>query len=80
MNLDGGRAQLYSALKKLQSHWDSTEPHWHDVMKIQFVEQILAPLQEHSAATLQAIDQMTVVLQQMRHDCEGNPFDIHGGE
>jgi hypothetical protein len=80
MNLDGGRAQIYSALKTLQSHWDNTDPHWQDTMKVQFVEQLLSPLQEHAAATLQAIDQMSVILQQMRRDCEGNPFDIYGGE
>ena len=80
MNLEGGRAQLYSALKTLQSHWDNTEPHWQDTMKVQFVEQLLTPLQTQTAAALQAIDQMDVILHQMRRDCEGNPFDIYGSE
>jgi hypothetical protein len=80
MSLEGGRARLYSALKTLQSRWDSTEPHWQDTMKLQFVEQLLTPLQTHTAAALQAIDQMNVILNQMRRDCEGTPFDIYGGE
>jgi hypothetical protein len=78
MNLDGGRARLYSALKTLQAHWDNTEPHWQDAMKHQFVEQILTPLQDQTAAALQAIDQMEVILHQMRRDCEGDSFDIYG--
>jgi hypothetical protein len=78
MSLEGGRGRLYSALKTLQSRWDMTEPYWQDIMKVQFVEQILTPLQEHGAAALGAIDQMDVVLGQMRRDCEGNNFDIYG--
>ncbi len=80
MNLQGGRAQLYSALKTLQGHWDNTEPHWQDTMKAQFVEQLLTPLQTQTAAALQAIDQMEILLHQMRRDCEGNPFDIYGAD
>jgi hypothetical protein len=77
MNLEGGRARLYAALKTLQSHWDNTEPHWQDTMKAQFVEQLWTPLQMQTAAALEAIDQMDVLLHQMRRDCEGSSFDIH---
>jgi hypothetical protein len=79
MSLQDGRGRLYSALKSLQSRWDSTEPQWRDVMKVQFVEQILTPLQEQAAAALQAVDQMDALLHQMRRDCGGDGFDIHGG-
>jgi hypothetical protein len=78
MSLQEGRGLLYSALKTLQARWDLTDPSWHDTMKTQFVEQILTPLQEQTAAALQAIDRMDDIFQQMRRDCEGNPFDIHG--
>lgn len=78
MSLDAGRGRLYNALKTLQGHWDLTEPHWNDAMRVQFVEQVLTPLQDFSAAALQAIDQMEIVLNQMRRDCEGSHFDIHG--
>jgi hypothetical protein len=80
MNLDGGRGRLYSALKTLQARWDSTEPYWHDTMKVQFVEQTLTPLQEQAAAVLESVAQMDVLLHQMRRDCEGTNFDIYGGE
>ena len=77
MSLEGGRGRLYSALKSLQSRWDLTEPHWQDVMKVQFVEQVLTPLQDMTSAALDAIDQMDVLLHQMRRECEGSNFDIH---
>jgi hypothetical protein len=80
MSLDAGRGRLYNAVKTLQGHWDLTEPHWNDTMRLQFVEQVLTPLQELSNTALQAIDQMEVVLHQMRRDCEGSNFDIYGGE
>lgn len=79
MSLDAGRSQLYSALKTLQGRWDHTEPHWQDAMKLQFVEQILTPLQDQTAAVLQAIDKMDLLLHRMRRDCEGSHFDIYGG-
>jgi hypothetical protein len=80
MSLQDGRGRLYSSLKTLQAHWDLTDPHWRDTMKTQFVEQILLPLQEHSAAVLQAADRMDVMLHEMRRDCEGDIFDIYGSD
>ncbi len=80
MSLQDGRGRLYSALETLRAHWDQTEPHWRDTMKAQFVEQILLPLQEQTAAALQAIDRMDVILHQMRRDCEGDNFDIYGSD
>jgi hypothetical protein len=77
MTLEGGRGRLYSALKSLQSRWDLTEPYWQDVMKGQFVEQVLTPLQDMTGAALDAIDRMDVLLHQMRRECEGSNFDIH---
>jgi hypothetical protein len=80
MSLDGGRGRLSAALKTLEARWDSTEPHWQDVMKAQFVEQVLTPLQEQTAAALEAVAQMDVILHQMRRDCAGDSFDIYGGD
>jgi hypothetical protein len=80
MSLEGGRARLSSALQTLTARWEGTEPHWQDPMKVQFVEQLLTPLQEQAAAALEAIDHMDAVLHQMRRDCEGNIYDIFSGE
>jgi hypothetical protein len=79
MSLEAGRGRLYSALKTIQARWGSTDSNWQDTMKVQFVEQVLNPLEEQTAAALQAIDQMEVLLHLMRRECEGNSFDIHGG-
>jgi hypothetical protein len=49
-------------------------------MKVQFVEQILTPLQDQTADALQAIAQMDVILHQMRRDCGSNTFDLYGSD
>ena len=56
MSLDGGRDMLAGDLKTLMSRWDLVAPHWQDAMKVQFIERILIPLQDETAATLQAIE------------------------
>ncbi len=78
MSLSGGRDLLSGALKTLQGHWQLTEPLWQDAMRLQFVEQMLTPLEDQTVAALQAIDRMDVLLQQMRRDCEGSSYDIYG--
>ncbi len=80
MNLDGGRGRLYAALKALQAKWDNIDPQWRDTMKVQFVEQTLTPLQDQTAAALEAVAQMDVILHQMRRDCEGEHYDIYASE
>ena len=79
MTLDGGRGILASAIKTLLAKWDTVEPHWHDTTRVQFVEEILTPLREQTLAAMEAIDQMQVLLAQMRRDCEGISYDIHEG-
>ncbi len=80
MMLESGRSKLYASLKTLQGQWEATEPHWRDSMSLQFTEQVLLPLEEMTGAALQAIDQLEALLTQMRHDCEGNPYDIYDGD
>ncbi len=76
MRLDTGRGMLYEALQTLQAHWDETDRYWQDAMRIQFVEQVWEPLQQQVGSALEAIDQMQVILNQMRHECEGDDGNI----
>lgn len=78
MSLQGGRDALFKSLEKLHAHWARAEPYWQDSMKTQFVEQTLAPLEEHVKAAMGAIDLMETILREMRRDCEGSQFDIYG--
>jgi hypothetical protein len=80
MSLDGGRDHLAGLLKTLLSYWDHASPYWQDTMKVQFLDQVLTPLEEQTAVALQAIDRMDVILRQMRRDCEGSHFDIFGSD
>jgi hypothetical protein len=76
MSLQGGRDLLAGALKTLLGHWDNTAPYWRDTATTDFVEHVLTPLQDDLATTLQAVDRMEAVLQQMRRDCEGSQVEI----
>jgi len=76
MRLDTGRGMLHEALQTLQAHWDETSPYWQDAMRIQFVEQVWEPLQQRVASALEATDQLQVLLNQMRHECEGDDSSI----
>jgi hypothetical protein len=78
MSLQGGRDLLSGAAKTLLGHWDHTAPHWQDAASAEFVEHVLTPLQDYLAAALRAVDRMNVILQQMRRDCDGSPYDILG--
>lgn len=69
MRLEAGRGMLHSALQTLQAHWEATTPYWQDAMRVQFVEQVWEPLVQQVSNTLEAIDQLQVALNQMRHDC-----------
>jgi hypothetical protein len=80
MSLDAGRSKLYSSLKTLLARWDVTVPYWQDAMRLQFEEQLLAPLQLQTEQALSAIDQLAVVLSLMRRDCEASNFDIFSNE
>jgi hypothetical protein len=77
MMLEAGRGKLYSALKTLQGQWEATEPHWRDAMRTQFTEQVLLPLEHLTTSTLQAIDQLDALFNQMQRECEGSSYDIH---
>ncbi len=80
MMLDGGQGMLSSALKTIRARWENVEPHWQDLLRQQFEEQVWEPLQESSAKVLEAADRLQVLLGQMRRECEGTSVDIYSGD
>jgi hypothetical protein len=80
MMLDGGHGMISSALKTIRARWDNVEPHWQDLLRQQFVEQVWEPLQEDTRKVLEAADRLQVLLSQMRRECEGNSVDIYTGD
>jgi len=72
MTPGAGRGKLYLSLKELRRRWELTEPGWQDVVRQQFEDKLLTPLDEHTAAALRGIDRLTQVLVQMRQECEGS--------
>ena len=80
MMLDGGQGMLASALKTVKAKWEVAEPHWQDLLRVQFVEQVWDPMLDQSAKLLQAADQIQVLLYQMRRECEGASADFYSGD
>lgn len=80
MTLDGGHAMLASALKNLQARWEDISVHWQDETRKQFVVQLWEPLLDGTEKVLKVIDQLQVLLNQMRRECEGTRVDLHSGE
>jgi hypothetical protein len=78
--LDAGRSKLYAALKTLRARWEKVAPQWHDAMRRQFADETWTPLEDQAAAALEAIDQMTIVLNQMKRECTDEDVDIYAGE
>ncbi len=73
MRVDAGRSKLYSALKALQEQWEPVRDQWHDAVRVEFEEQILEPLIQHSREALQAIDRLGQLFMQLREECEAMP-------
>ena len=79
MMLDGGHGILSSALKTIRARWDVVEPHWQDLLRQQFVEQVWEPLQENTGKVLEAADRLRYYWARC-HKCEGTSVDIYSGD
>jgi phosphoglycolate phosphatase-like HAD superfamily hydrolase len=69
MSLSSGRAQLASAFKTIEQHWDEVCQHWRDVVRDEFGRDYWLPLANRVPEVLTAMDNMDLVLAQMRRDC-----------
>lgn len=73
MKFGASRSQLYDAQKTARVRWDSTSETWNDETRVDFEEQIWAPLDQQVSNVLRAVDLLSVVFSQVRQDCEFNP-------
>jgi len=70
MTLTTGRAKLVESLKVLLVHWEETRAGWDDSAGKMFEETYLEPMAPQVQAAVRAIDRLSAVLTQMRHECE----------
>lgn len=70
MRLGASRSQLYDAQKSARGRWDATHEVWDDAVRTEFEETVWRPLDEHVSEVLRAVDQLSTLFTQVRHDCE----------
>jgi hypothetical protein len=70
MTLTTGRAKLVEALKILTVRWEDARDGWDDEAGREFEENHVEPIGPQVRAAVRAIDQLAVVISQMRNECE----------
>jgi len=64
------RSQIYDAQKSARAKWDATQDAWDDEVRREHGEQVIEPLDAAVSDALRAIDQLSVLFTQIRHECE----------
>jgi hypothetical protein len=69
VKLSAGSDKLRLAMKTLTAQWDETKSDWRDVVRADYEEKHLVPLQEQTRALLTAIGLLAQSLEQAQRDC-----------
>jgi len=70
MGVHESRGNLAKAYKELMLRWSDTRAAWDDVRAEEFEKQYLQQLESDLKAAGSAMDQMGILLHQIRRDCE----------
>ena len=63
-------ATLLQAIKDLSRSWEQTKASWRDVKTDEFEHSYLERLPSLTARTSTAMDEISVLIRKVRHDCE----------
>jgi hypothetical protein len=69
MGVPEGRANLTEAAKKLMERWVEARGEWDDVRAHEFEARVIIPLQVDVKAAVSAMDNLNVLLNQVRREC-----------
>ena len=70
MGVHEARGNLAKAYKELMLRWQETRAQWDDAQAEQFEEAVLRTLEADLRTANNAMDQMGILLHQVRRDCE----------
>ena len=70
MGVHESRGNLNKAMKDLMNRWSDARRNWDDVRAEEFEGQYLVQLESDLKSTLSAMDQMAILMHQVRRDCE----------
>ncbi len=69
MYVGSGTAQLRNATKTLLARWDETGDGWRDVVRQDFEERRIIPMESQATATLRAMQALCDVLSRIYREC-----------
>ena len=69
MEISTDRAKLHNQLKDLRGRWVSLKDIWDDAVRQEFEENHWDVLEARVQAALRAMDQLSTVMTQVRHEC-----------
>ena len=70
MGLYEGRAQLGKLMKDLSNRWRETRMNWDDEQARRFEERFIATIEQDLRQAVQTMDEMAVLMNQIRHECQ----------
>jgi len=73
MTFGSNRGQLDDAQQVARAHWASTAEQWHDDVQKHHDTELAQPLDEHVTKLLRAVDQLALLVAQVRRECELTP-------
>jgi hypothetical protein len=78
VSLDTSRYQLHTALKTLCLRWDETCLVWNDGVRQEFENDFWNHVEPAVRSAIAALDRLGVAISQMKQECQGSGFSIHG--
>ena len=70
MGVYESRGQLAKLMKELGDKWADTKMDWDDVVSERFEKRFMDPLEQDLRNATGAMDQMGILLSQIRRDCQ----------
>jgi hypothetical protein len=70
MGVYESRGQLAKLMKELKDKWSATRMDWDDVVSERFEKRFIDPMEADLRNATGAMDQMAMLLGQIRRDCE----------
>lgn len=69
MGMVEGRATLRKSMKELMMRWAETKSQWNDANAAAFESKYLVPLEADAKKAVNAMDQMSQILQRIKQEC-----------
>lgn len=70
MSVESSRTRLQQSIKDLMLKWDKANAYWDDTVSRDFKETVLDPLEPKIRVTMEAMEEMSGLLQRVKRECE----------